>query len=235
MATAIIYSTCSTLGVGCILYATQYPTLIPVGNGKYSDRVNCYTVDDTIFPNTPGYIVASSVCPTPTPTPTSTITPTTTVTPTITPTTTITPTISPTITPTNTTTPTITPTRTVTPTPTAPPYTVTVYGRYQRAPTGTATIQYSLTSNTGPWTGIADVASTVCGNIGSFSVPPTGVTVYFRIIDSISENAIIFGAADSTVSCPANASSCVHSIVVNSNLNEAFTVAVSIPGDFTLC
>ena len=66
MATAIFYSTGSTLTTGVILYKNSACTTI-VDNGAYSDGTNCFTVSGSN-----GAISTISACATPTPTPTPT-------------------------------------------------------------------------------------------------------------------------------------------------------------------
>ena len=68
-----MYSPCSTLGVGCYLYANPGLT-VPYSSYFLTDGTNCYETDAS------GQITNESVCPSPTPTPTET--PTNTPTPT---------------------------------------------------------------------------------------------------------------------------------------------------------
>lgn len=185
MPSTILYSTCPTLGVGCTLYSTQYPTLLPVANGRYSNGVSCFTVDDTQSPNIPGYIISVSVCPSPTPTPSPTstvtpsITPTVTATPTITSTTTPTPTNTPSITPTITNTPTNTPTQT--PTPTKSQFTCNDCGQYTvTVASGGSTTRYSYYS------------CTTGGSVTTIPIAPGG-SASFCSCDSIGSPSRVLG------------------------------------------
>lgn len=69
---AIIYTNCSTLGLGCLLYQDAGLTT-PVANGEYSDGTDVFTVTGGA-----GEITASAICNPPTTTTTSTTTSTTT-------------------------------------------------------------------------------------------------------------------------------------------------------------
>jgi hypothetical protein len=69
---AIIYTNCSTLGLGCFLFQDAGLTT-PVSNGEYSDGTDVFTVTGGA-----GEITASAICNPPTTTTTSTTTSTTT-------------------------------------------------------------------------------------------------------------------------------------------------------------
>jgi hypothetical protein len=88
-----LYSNCSSLDVGCIMYVDSALSY-PYGANWIYDGVSCWLTDET------GMITESGSCVTPTPTPTETVTPTPTETtpetPTPTPTATPTPTVTPT-------------------------------------------------------------------------------------------------------------------------------------------
>jgi len=64
-----VYSNCTTLATGCILYQNSNGTA-PVAEGYYFDGTTCW------FATVGGVINSSATCPTPTPTATPTATPT---------------------------------------------------------------------------------------------------------------------------------------------------------------
>jgi len=112
-------------------------------------------------------------------------------------------------------------------------YTVNVYGKLSDTSGDAATIQYSTTSGTGPWTDVgSSFTSTSCAIRGTISNITPSTTVYFQVVNSALD-PVNYGVATSTT-CPGGSSTCAHSIVVTSNTNQAFTATVS-GGSLILC